>query len=88
MTTSNVPEKPHQPASFSFPQRFLGKKVVHRSFQPSWFNQWKFLHYDESRDVVFCHICLKGFEEKKMKSNRADSAFVCNSTLSAVANYT
>ena len=39
MTTSNVPEKPHQPASFSFPQQFLGKKVVHRSFQPSWFNQ-------------------------------------------------
>ena len=53
MTTSNVPEKPHQPASFSFPQRFLGKKVVHRSFQLSWLNQWKFLHYDESRDIVF-----------------------------------
>ena len=110
MTTNNVPDKPHQPASFNFPQRSFGqKKVVHRSFQPSWFNHWQFLHYDESRDVVFCHTCLKGFDnneilpfdytifrkdrssrgggQKKMKSNRADPAFVCNSsyTLSAVA---
>ena len=88
MTTNNVPDKPHQPASFNFPQQSFGqKKVVHRSFQPSWFNHWQFLHYDESRDIVFCHTCLKGFEQKKMKSNRADPAFVCNSsyTLSAVA---
>ena len=87
MTTDNVPDKPHQPASFHFPQQSFGqKKVVHCSFQPSWFNHWQFLHYDESRDVVFCHTCLKGFEQK-MKSNQPDPAFVCNSsyTLSAAA---
>ena len=80
MTTNSVTDKSHQPALFNFPKQFFGqKKVVYRSFQPSWFNHWKFLHYDEARDIVFCHTCLKGFEIKKMKSHQADPAFVCNS---------
>ena len=88
MTTSNVPENLTSQLHLAFLSDFWAKKVVHRSFQPSWFNQWKFLHYDESRDIVFLpHTCLKGFEQKKMRSNQADPAFVCNSTLSAVANY-
>ena len=87
MTTSSVPDKPHQPASFNFAQLSFGqKKVVHRSFQPSWFNHWQFLHYDKSRDAVFCHTCLKGFEQKKMKSIELILLlYVLNSTLIAVA---
>ena len=44
MTTNSVTDKLHQPALFNVPKwSFVQKKVVQRSFQPSWFNQWKFL---------------------------------------------
>jgi len=33
-------------------------------------------NYDEAHDLAYCHTCLKAFELKKMKSNRADPAFV------------
>ena len=74
-----VPEVPHHPnESFKFPKRHFGKaKIVERSFQPSWFVKWPFLHYDEAADRVFCHTCMKAFKEKKMKSTKkADPAFV------------
>ena len=73
-----IPTKPHQPLSFNFPKRSFGKKrTVERSFQPSWFAKWPFLHYDESKDAVFCHTCLMGFKLKRMKTSmRADPAFV------------
>jgi len=73
----NILFVPHQPTNLVFPKRAFGKtKVVYRSFQPSWFKQWPFLHYDESNDVVYCHTCITGFKEKKMKSPNANSAFV------------
>ena len=48
----DIPTVPHQPSYyFTFPKRPFGKQ--NRSFQRSWFTQWKFLHYDEANDVVF-----------------------------------
>ena len=36
----DVPDKPHQPLTFTFPERCFGKKSpVFHSFQPSWFSQ-------------------------------------------------
>ena len=68
---------PHQPLSFNFPKCPFGKqKIVYRSCQPCWFTQWSFLHYDESKDAVFCQTCLKGFKQKKMRTSSADPAFV------------
>ena len=50
---------------------------MERSFQPAWFDKWPWLHYNEEHDVVFCHICLKAKEEKKiMWSNNAEEAFM------------
>ena len=80
ITNENVviSSKPHQPKSFHFPKRSFGKsKVVERNIQPGWFNKWPFIHYDESIDSVFCHVCLMSFKLKRMKSStRADPAFV------------
>ena len=74
-----IPSTPHQPKNFKFPKRSFGKKkTVQRSFQPTWFSQWSFLHYDEAKDVVLCHTCLRGFESKRIKAAKADSAFVSN----------
>ena len=73
----DLPSKPHQPASIIFPKRSFGKtKVVQRSFQSSWFQKWPFLHYDESKDVVFCHTCVRGFAENKVTAANADTSFV------------
>ena len=73
-----IPLSPHQPgAGFKFPKRSFGKKtVVTRSFQASWFQQGPFLHYDEANDLAYCHTCVTGFKEKKMKSSKSDPAFV------------
>lgn len=75
--TVDIPAKPHQPLTFQYPKRSFGvKKVVQCSFKPSWFAKWPFLHYIESKDVVFCHTCLLGFKLKRMRTNSADPAFV------------
>ena len=75
--SSSASETPHQPLSFPFPKRPFGKKnVVYRSFQPSWFASWTWLHYDETTDAVLCHLCTKAVREKKMKPGNADVAFV------------
>ena len=74
----SVPVQPHHPdGSFSFPKRSFGqKKSVLRSFQPGWFVQWPFLHYDEALDVAYCHTCLLCYKQKRLKAANADPAFV------------
>ena len=72
--------KPNQPPQFDFPKREFGKtKPVKRAFQAQWFMKWKWLHYDCSRYLVFCHICisaLKGGMLKRSVGNVKDSAFL------------
>lgn len=77
--TVDVPDEPHQPLTFTFtfPKRCFSKKSpVFCSFQPTWFSQWPFIHYDETNDVVYCHTCLMGFKMNRMRTNTADPAFV------------
>ncbi len=71
------PSTPHQSHDFEFPKLSFGKnKPVLRSFQSSWFSKWPFLHYDEANDSVYCHTCLLGFHQKKIRAANADPAFV------------
>ena len=71
----DIPDSPHQPdPGFKFPKRSFGKATV--VFQSTWFRQWPFLHYDEANDLAYCHTCVKGFKEKKMKAAKAEAAFV------------
>ena len=73
----DLPSSPHQPSGFVFPKRPFGKaKVVYRSFQKSWFKEWPFLHYDEAKDVAFCHTCVKAVKEKKTRASNAEASFV------------
>ena len=54
-----LPEEPHQPVNFNFPERSFGqKKHEHCSFQGKWFSKWHWLHYDEAKDAIFCFICV------------------------------
>ena len=81
-----IPSQPHQPpASFTFPKRSFRKKApVLRSFQHAWFKQWTFLHYNEDKDLEYCHTCLLCFKEEQLRSANADPAFV--SSLNYVNN--
>ena len=73
----SVGDSPHQPRKFLFPKREFGvKSIVRRSFQASWFDTWKWLHYDEESDTAFCHTCIKAFKEKKLFSNSCDPSFI------------
>ena len=65
----DLPSSPHHPSeTFSFPKRSFGKtKVVWRSFQPAWYRQWPFLHYDESNDLAYCHTCVQAEEDENIE---------------------
>ena len=79
MATSTLPfpEKPHQPKAFTFPIRSFGKKqVVQRSFKPTWFDKWNWIHYNEALDATFCHVCARAEEEGKLKANSKDLLFI------------
>ena len=73
-----IANKPHQPRTFSFPKREFGvTTVARRSFQPSWFDKWPWLHYCEDSDSVFCFTCMKACSENKLHSSlNAESAFI------------
>ena len=76
----DVGDLPNQPLDGrKFPQRSFGKgNVVHQAFQAIWFQRWKWLHYDEAKDLAFCHICIKAVRTGKMKmsGNAKDSSFL------------
>ena len=72
--------KASQPLQFDFPKREFGKtKIVRRAFQAQWFGKWRWLHYDCSRDLAFCHTCISAFRTGKLKlssGNVKDSTFL------------
>ena len=74
----SLPEEPHHPKNFLFPKRSFGKsKPVLCCAQPQWFSSWPFLHYDEGRDVVFCHTCVSAIKSSRLKfSKNCATAFV------------
>ena len=74
----SLPAEAHQPRTFEFPKRSFGKKVVvNRSFQPSWFEKWPWLHYIENDDAVVCFTCAGANRQKKLQwSSNSDLAFI------------
>ena len=52
--------------------------MVSRTFQSSWFDKWKWLHYSAPLDVAFCHTCVTAIKTGKMKvsGNVQDSTFL------------
>ena len=70
----DVGEKPNQPPStFKFPVTKIGDR--NRSCQSKWFEEFGWLHYDESRNRVFCYYCVQAVQEKKLFNTKAEDAF-------------
>ena len=56
---SQLPQNPYQPSSDVIPtQNLLGKKL---KFQPSWFNKYTWLHYDDALLMSICKVCCVTF---------------------------
>ena len=68
------PSQPNQPTNITFTRRKFSGKL--RSFQRSWFTTWRWLHYDSSKDAAFCHTCITGLLQHKMKDTNVEPAFV------------
>ena len=57
------------PPSFVFPKRSFGsKKIVQRSCQRTWLEQWPWLYYSEGKDALFCSICINALKLIKLNN--------------------
>ena len=69
--------KPNQPKDFSYPKRNFSKNGKdERSFLPSWYEAWKWLHYNEVDDTVYCIICLNAKRFHMLSDVKVEEAFV------------
>jgi hypothetical protein len=69
--------EPNQPHTFNFPKRSFGKKTPEQcSFNPQWFKNHSWLHYDESRDLALCFVCMTASREGKRSNSKMDKSFI------------
>ncbi|XP_045167705.1 zinc finger MYM-type protein 1-like [Mercenaria mercenaria] len=75
----DIPPIPNQPKTFKFQERTFGQKnPVNRSFQPPWFANRTWLHYDETNELAYCHVCMVAHRDGKLSSSNLDKAFNIN----------
>ncbi len=74
----DVPDQPYQPTDWKFPVRSFGNtKPVRRTFQASWFQKFKWLHYDAAKDAAFCFSCCSTVKSGKLKlKGTTENAFL------------
>lgn len=79
-----IEEKFHPDSSFDFPETIStentqnGIKERKRKASPDWFKTWDWLHYEISKNAVFCFICKKACQNKTLLGQRIEAAFVFN----------
>ena len=66
------------PLSYTFLPRTYGKThVKQRRCLHQWFREFPWMHYDEARDVVFCHTCITATKKKLLSfTRRYDDTFI------------
>ena len=69
--------KPNQPKDFLYPKRNFSKNGKdERSFLLSWYETWKWLHYNEIDYTVYCIICLNAKRFHMLSDIKVEKAFV------------
>ena len=68
----------HPPPDFNFPIKKMGKgkNARGRSCHYSWLKKWPFLHYDLSKDSLFCYPCHIVFHQQKLLTNMGEKTFI------------
>ena len=72
-------KSPIKQNGFHFQKHDYGKiTIVKHTFQQQWFHDWPWIHYDEVKDVAFCHTCVTAVRSKKLKNvpSSGDLAFI------------
>ena len=74
----SVAEAYHPGLDFKFPKREFGStRKFCRSCQAAWFKEFPFLHYNAAEDAVYCHVCLKAVQEKRIfASKKTEATFI------------
>jgi hypothetical protein len=57
---------PTQSREISFPRKWIGGEW--RSFQKSWFDEFDWLEYNESKDALYCLYCYLFFNSAKYEN--------------------
>ena len=63
---------PHQPKKKFPPREFGKKKITKCSFQKDWFVAHPWIHYDETRDSTFCHVCVRAYHRNYISDNNIE----------------
>ena len=50
--------------------------VQFRSFQGTWLDKWPWLHWDNTSECVFCHVCVRTVQASKLKAKSAIQTFL------------
>ena len=53
-----------------------GKNLRARSCHSAWLKKWPFLHYELSKDSLFCYPCYTIYHQKKLLSTKTEKAFI------------
>ena len=71
-------DSPHQPRDISFPRKEFGRTSIRQyTFQAKWFDEWRWLHWDDNKKSVLCFYCWKAFQSGKLTfSKNAEASFV------------
>ena len=74
----SIPPEPYQPRNVVFPKKVFGKSAPKGySFQAKWFDTWKWLHWDDGKKTVLCHVCAVAWYSGKLTfSKNAESSFI------------
>ena len=67
-------QAPAQPQNIEFPQRLFSGKL--RSFNKHRFSRFNWIHYDCSKDVAFCFVCIRALSVGAISSNNVEQTFV------------
>ena len=65
----------NQPQNFKFPARTFGNQNVKWSFQSSWFDKFKWLHYGVDSDSAVCFTCIKALQHNMTSSTKGEVVF-------------
>ncbi len=78
LVASSIPNQQCQPRNIIFPKKTFGRTSErYYSMQPSWFDTWKWLHWDSSKEAVLCHTCVQAMEAGKLIFSRnTESSFL------------
>ena len=49
-----------------------------RNFQASWFKERSWLHYEETNNFAFCHVCVVAYRDGKLCRANPDKAYILN----------